>query len=64
MFDMLVTFLAENAWNITGAIGTVIAVVDKVVDSLAKRRLKRCTVCKNPKPSCTCGHVKKIGKPT
>lgn len=60
MFEVILTFLADNAWNITGALGTVIAVVDKVADKIAKlkRKLSRCKVCKNPKPSCTCGQVK------
>lgn len=60
MFEVILTFLADNAWNITGALGTVIAVVDKVADKITKlkRKLAHCKVCKNPKPSCTCGQVK------
>lgn len=60
MFEVILTFLADNAWNITGALGTVIAVVDKVADKITKlkRKLSRCKVCNNPKPSCLCGQVK------
>lgn len=58
MFEVILTFLADNAWNITGALGTVIAVVDKVAEKITRYRLRRCKVCNNPKPSCLCGQVK------
>ncbi|MCP4526785.1 MAG: hypothetical protein GY833_12885 [Aestuariibacter sp.] len=55
MFDSLVMFLAENGWNLWGAVGTVIAVVDKLVAFYFKRAdNKLCKECEKPKKHCQC----------